>query len=115
MADRGRVASSLWSDRAVWRDVHLIDRRDIGLLTYLRAIRCQSRGKDVVILNGALGFADRYCDILAALALKWGRRPWVVLVDCTWEQKKPRLGKAGALAVLADAIAIQGDRPPDRP
>ncbi|WP_314373700.1 glycosyltransferase [Sphingomonas paucimobilis] len=89
--DQGRVASSLWSDRAVWRDVHLIDRRNVGLLGYLRAIRRESRDKDVVILNGALGFADRYCDLLAALVLRCGRRPWVVLVDCTWEQKSRAL------------------------
>ncbi|MGE7204171.1 glycosyltransferase [Sphingomonas sp. NPDC019816] len=93
VADRARVASSLWSDRSVWRDVHLIDRRCIGLGAYLRAIREQSRDKDVVILNGALGFADRYCDILAALVLKWTRRPWVVLVDCTWEQRSRALEK----------------------
>lgn len=92
-AGQGRVASSLWSNRAVWHDVHLIDRRDIGLLAYLRAIRREGRDQDVVILNGALGFADRYCDILAALVLKWGRRPWVVLVDCTWEQKSRALEK----------------------
>lgn len=91
--DQGRVASSLWSDEAVWRDVHLIDRRGIGLLAYLRAVHGQSRDQDVVILNGALGFAHRYCDILAALVLKWGRRPWVVLVDCTWEQKSRSLEK----------------------
>ncbi|AEG48164.1 glycosyl transferase group 1 [Sphingobium chlorophenolicum L-1] len=81
-----RIATSIWSNEAVWSATKLIDRRDVGLLRYLWRIWKGAGECDVLILNGALGWPDRYCDLLAALVAKLRvHRPWVILVDCTWE------------------------------
>jgi glycosyltransferase involved in cell wall biosynthesis len=89
-----RIATSIWSDEAVWRSTKLIDRRNIGLARYLWRIWKGAGQCDVLILNGALGWPDRYCDLLAALVVKLRvRRPWVVLTDCTWEMGSRALAR----------------------
>jgi len=47
----------------------------------------KSRGRDVVILNGSVGRAVRYRDLLAAILLKHARLtpPRILLHDATWE------------------------------
>jgi glycosyltransferase involved in cell wall biosynthesis len=63
------------------------------------------RPGDAVLLNGALGFADRYADQLVAVALRY-LRPQVTLVlaDATWEPRStPGEARHPILARLVEA------------
>jgi glycosyltransferase involved in cell wall biosynthesis len=79
------IYSTLWGLPA---DVRVVDRRELGRLGTARALLRSARAGDAVLLNGALGFADRYADQLVAVALRY-LRPHVALViaDTTWEPR----------------------------
>jgi glycosyltransferase involved in cell wall biosynthesis len=66
-------------------EVRIVDRRQLGVLRTLTTLLRSVRPGDAVLLNGALGAADRYVDQLIGLALRY-LRPSVVLVlaDATW-------------------------------
>ena len=96
------VYSTLWGLAA---DVEVVDRRELGRLGTARALLRSVRPGDAVLLNGALGFADRYADQLVAVALRY-LRPQVTLVlaDATWEPRStPGEARHPILARLVEA------------
>jgi glycosyltransferase involved in cell wall biosynthesis len=76
------IYSTMWG---LPPDVQVADRREHGLRGSVRMLLRSVRPGDAILLNGALGFADRYADQLLAIVLRY-RRPAVALVvaDATW-------------------------------
>lgn len=117
----GRIVTSMPSE--AWRThVRALDRDGVPVPRYVRRLVTASRGADAVVLLGAAGFAHRYADQQAALALRLvprAERPAVVLAECTWQPgsaalqrlvtrravprsaREPRLGAVARAAVRA--------------
>lgn len=83
--------------------IHAIDWEQHSALSYCRAILGLGN-EDVLIVNGALGFSERWRDLLAAgLARLIGRRFEIVVADATWEPRSVRReSTAGPLYGLND-------------
>ena len=82
------VYSTIWSsDKAFNARVHTIDRRTLSALGVLRGM-LRATNNDVIIINGALGFAERWRDLILACTVRALRhRPGFVVSDATWEQR----------------------------
>jgi len=85
------VLSTIWSgDDAFNARVQTIDRRTLPMTGVLRAM-LRASDDDVVIINGALGFGERWRDLLMACTVRAMRhRPGLVVSDATWEQRSGR-------------------------
>lgn len=93
------IYSTIWSEDAYYRSqVEVLDWRQLGDRGLFRALN-RLRERDVVIVNGAIGFPGRWRDIASLAVHRTGRRPpGVVVSDATWaprsarhESKAPRL------------------------
>ncbi len=80
--------STMWAptDPSWNESVRVLEHRRLGLRD-LREFRRAAGQARVVILRGSVSFAERYRDLVLALAAKrLGNRPEVVITDATWEQ-----------------------------
>jgi glycosyltransferase involved in cell wall biosynthesis len=85
------VLSTVWSgDDAFNARVQTIDRRTLSRTGVLRAMLLATNS-DVVIINGALGFSERWRDLVIACTVRAMRHePGFVVSDATWEQRSAR-------------------------
>lgn len=84
------IFSTIWSDDVAYRSqVEVIDWRQLGNRGLFRALR-RLRPRDVVIVNGAIGFPGKWRDLASLAAQDAGRRPGVVVADATWEPRSDR-------------------------
>lgn len=112
------IVTSLWGGHPSWAQCRLVDRRGVSTIRHVRNLLKAVGPDDVVVLNGALGWAYRYVDVLAALCLRLRRRrPWVILTDCTWEPGSRALARkapwlAGIVPLVSRAVvrALDHDR-----
>jgi hypothetical protein len=86
-------------------EVRVVDRRQLGVLRTLSILVRSVEPGDAVLLNGALGMADRYVDQLIGLALRYLRpRVALVLADATWAPRSiPGESRHPLLARLAES------------
>lgn len=69
-----------------WADADVLDLGRYRGGRSLRAIRRDSRRYDVVVLDGSVGFQQRYRDVVCAWALVQGASgPAIMLTEATWE------------------------------
>jgi hypothetical protein len=103
------IVTTLVNDRPHWTEqVRMVDRSvqpAAGVVG--RLVAAGLRGRALILL-GSAGFAARYADLLAAIAVaRSPRRPAVVLSECTWEPssaalaRRLRVGGDGGAARLA--------------
>lgn len=65
----------------------VLDRTQLSRREIFKVVRGMSTG-DAIVLNGALGFRDRWIDLLFAIYLRWFKRGVGVLVsDATWHPR----------------------------
>jgi hypothetical protein len=101
------VYTTIWSDEADFlRRVTVIDWRTLGWSGVARAMSRAAAG-DVIIINGALGFKERWRDLLIACGLRLaGRQTRLVVSDSTWEPRSTRAeSSAGLLWSANDRMA----------
>jgi glycosyltransferase involved in cell wall biosynthesis len=84
---KGGVVSTLWAPGdPAWSDVEVIDPRDRSWLGEVRAVLSAARRNQVVVLNGASRFHERYRDIAIAIGIARMRRPpAVVVAETAWD------------------------------
>jgi glycosyltransferase involved in cell wall biosynthesis len=107
-----RLLTTMWNGDGTPRfpGSDLIDRRLIPKWRYPiqfvnRAARC-----DAVVVVGSLGFADRYQDVVAGIALRLlppKRRPVLVVTEATWERSSQSLSRRFGIASVG-SIAARG-------
>jgi len=96
-----------------WADADVIDWTRYGGGRSLRALRRDARPYDVVVLDGSVGFQQRYRDVVCARALIAGPSgPAVVLTDSTWEPGSRaiarRLGREEPVLRRASQVVVRG-------
>lgn len=100
-----RIMSTMWSSTPRWNDeVSFYHPERVGTLRDLVTLLRLARGKETVILLGAVSLRDRYRDLVLAAALKFlpGYRPQRILItDATWEPRS---------AALSRVFGLDGDR-----
>ncbi len=96
-----------------WRDADILDTERYNGGLSLRAIRRDARPYDVVVLDGSVGFRQRYRDVIIAWGLVRGRGgPAVVLTEATWEPGSRAvaalLGRNGSVLREPSQLVIRG-------
>jgi hypothetical protein len=83
----GRVLSTIHlPQRPGWAArVDSIDRDAVSRTALVRRIVRGAPDHDAVVLDASVGPGERYCDLVAAIALARRAGPPVVLVECTWK------------------------------
>lgn len=95
--------STIWCDQqpGLPPDMTVLHRLRIGRLGVFRRVRKLQPG-DAILLNGALGARDLWCDMLLAIYIRWCRRGVGMLIaDATWHARSlPGESRAGLLFPL---------------
>lgn len=93
------VMSTMWGESPRWRrfvDFYRIDESEFGTVADHRRLFGLARGKEVLILHGAVSLrTHRYRDLVfaALLKLRPGQRPRVLITDATWEPRSDSMAR----------------------
>jgi hypothetical protein len=85
------IFSTIWSDDREYNErVDVLDWRELGWRGLTRRMLGATAG-DVVIVNGALGFSERWRDMILSTLLRLRRRGvGLVVTDVTWDPRSVR-------------------------